>query len=332
MHIKRPSRYKTVMENTEHNKFKVAALYRFTPVADIESARKKIYAFTEKEVKSICGTLLLAPEGINGTIAAHAHEMDKMISFLDEEFGVARNESATELKFSYASKEPFNRFKVRPKKELITLRKPEADPFKNVGEYIEPEDWNNLITDPEVLLIDTRNDYETKVGIFEGAIDPDMKIFTEFPDWVEKNLDPQKHKKIAMFCTGGIRCEKASSYMLAHGFENVYHLKGGILKYLETIPADQSKWQGECFVFDQRVSVKHGLEEGQWSVCHGCREPLSPEDRLDPAYEQGVSCHHCHASLTEERLKALRDRQAHYVARYGHLSNQSNPDSSQKDD
>lgn len=297
--------------------YKVAALYKFTPIEDIPALRSEIYAFAEKNVPSICGTLLLAPEGINGTIAAHPEDMDKMVEYLDERLCVQDSDKACEFKYSHASEQPFNRFKVRPKKELITLRKPEADPNKFVGEYVEAEDWNDLINDPEVLLIDTRNDYETKVGIFDGAVDPDMKVFTEFPDWVEENLDPEKHKKVAMFCTGGIRCEKASSYMLAHGFENVYHLKGGILKYLEAIPADESKWKGECFVFDQRVSVKHGLEEGDWKVCHACREPLSAEDVERPEYENGISCHHCKDSLTPERERALRSRQKHYAEKYG---------------
>ncbi len=302
--------------------YKVAALYRFIPIADRKALREDIYAFAEENTPSICGTLLLAPEGINGTIAAHPEDMDKMVAFLDEKLGVrSAKEPACEFKFSHASKTPFNRFKVRLKKELITLRKPEAQPHKQVGTYVEPEDWNDLINDPDVILVDTRNDYETKVGMFEGAIDPDMKIFTEFPEWVEKNLDPAKDKKVAMFCTGGIRCEKASSYMLAQGFENVYHLKGGILKYLETIPADQSTWKGDCFVFDQRVSVGHGLEEGDWSVCHGCREPLTAEDREHPKFEQGVSCHHCADDLTEESLLSRRARQKHYAQRYADEQN-----------
>ena len=297
--------------------YKVAAMYRFIPIEDIKKLREEIYGYTDQNVPSICGTLLLAPEGINGTIAAHPDDMDKMIAFLDEKLGVrSANEPACEFKFSHASEQPFNRFKVRPKKELITLRKPEANPHELVGTYVEPEDWNALISDPDVVLIDTRNDYETKVGIFDGAIDPDMKIFTEFPDWVENNLDPKEHKKVAMFCTGGIRCEKASAYMLAHGFENVYHLKGGILDYLEAIPADQSMWKGDCFVFDQRVSVGHGLEEGDWKVCHACREPLSAEDTKRPEYEKGISCHHCKDSLTADREKALRDRQKFYAEKY----------------
>lgn len=292
--------------------YKVAALYKFTPIEDIETLRKAIYACAKKHAPNLCGTLLLASEGINGTIAAPEQELNIIIDLLDGLLNIREGE----LKFSHASEQPFNRFKVRPKKELITLRKPEADPNKQVGEYVEPEDWNDLINDPDVVLVDTRNDYETKVGIFEGAIDPDMQVFTEFPDWVEKNLDPAKDKKVAMFCTGGIRCEKASSYMLAHGFENVYHLKGGILKYLETVNEEDSKWKGDCFVFDQRVAVGHGLKEGDWKVCHACREPLSKYDIARPEYEKGISCHHCKHTLTAEREKALRDRQKHYAERY----------------
>jgi UPF0176 protein len=296
--------------------WKVAALYKFTPIADIASLRAAIYDYAKAHTPDVCGTILLAPEGINGTIAAPPEQMERMVEFLENTLRVKENNKACEFKYSHATEKPFNRFKVRPKKELITLRKPEADPNKLVGQYVEAQDWNALISDPEVLLIDTRNDYETKVGIFEGAVDPNMKIFTEFPDWVEKNLDPAKHKKVAMFCTGGIRCEKASSYMLAHGFENVYHLKGGILKYLETIPAQESKWQGECFVFDQRVAVGHGLREADWRVCHACREPLAAEELKHADYEKGISCHHCKPTLTPEREQGLRDRQKFYAQKY----------------
>lgn len=290
--------------------YKIAALYRFTPIQDISALRAEIIAFGE-DCTGICGTLLLAPEGVNGTIAAFPDDMDRMIGFLDQKLGITKGE----LKYSAAGKKPFNRFKVRPKKEIITLKRPEADPNKLVGQYVAPEDWNALINDPEVTLIDTRNDYETKVGIFKGAIDPDISVFTEFPDWAEKNLDPKKHKKVAMFCTGGIRCEKASSYMLANGFEEVYHLKGGILKYLETMPAEESLWEGECFVFDKRVSVGHNLEEGAWRICHGCREPLSTKDVESPSYELGVSCPHCAGSLTAERARSLRARHKDYTKR-----------------
>lgn len=297
--------------------FEIAALYRFTPLDDIPVLRREVQDFAAPfmdEDGELCGTLLLAPEGINGTIGAHPQALAKMVDFLDRRFGIRGGE----LKFSHSEVKPFNRFKVRPKKEIITMCCPEADPNRQVGTYVEPEDWNALIDDPDVVLIDTRNEYETRVGIFKGAIDPKLDVFKAFPQWVEKNLSPDKHKKVAMFCTGGIRCEKASSYMLSKGFEEVYHLKGGILKYLETVPAEKSKWEGECFVFDQRVSVKNGLEQGEWRVCHGCREPLSAEDLERPEYEAGVSCHHCHGSLTPERLQALRQRQKHYAERHGH--------------
>lgn len=296
--------------------YKIAALYRFVTIDDIHKMRAKIYAFDE-ELKTqygegMCGTLLLAPEGVNGTIGAKEAALDKMIVFLDTHLGITQGE----LKYSHASQTPFNKFKVRPKKEIITLRKPEADPNKLVGDYVEAKDWNDLMNDPEVTVIDTRNEYETRVGIFEGAIDPKMDVFTDFPDWVEENLNPKKHKKVAMFCTGGIRCEKASSYMLAQGFENVYHLKGGILQYLETVSADDSKWDGECFVFDKRVSVGHGLKEGNWTICHACREPLSTSETEHKAFEKGVSCHHCINELDEERAKSLRTRQKHYNTRF----------------
>ncbi len=296
--------------------YKVAALYKFTPVQDIEALRAEIYAFAKANVPSICGTLLLAPEGINGTIAAFPPEMERMAEYLDERLHVKGEAKACEFKYSQARAQPFNRFKVRKKKEIVTLRAPEANPNLLVGQYVEPKDWNALISDPEVVLIDTRNDYETKVGIFEGAIDPDIKIFTDFKDYVARNLKPDQHKKVAMFCTGGIRCEKASAYMLSQGFENVYHLKGGILQYLEEIPQEDSKWKGDCFVFDQRVAVGHGLKEASWKVCHACREPLSTEDCARPEFEHGISCHHCKDTLRPEREKSLRERQKHYAERY----------------
>ncbi|MCE7886868.1 MAG: rhodanese-related sulfurtransferase [Alphaproteobacteria bacterium PRO2] len=291
--------------------YKIAAFYRFTPVEDIDSLRAEIVTFG-KTLQGMCGTILLAPEGINATIGAKEQALDKMIDFLDARLGIRQGE----LKYSESAGAPFNRFKVRPKKEIITMRRPEADPNVRKGEYVEAADWNALMNDPDVTLIDTRNIYETEVGIFQGALDPKLGTFTEFPAWVEKNLDPAKHKKVAMFCTGGIRCEKASSYMLAAGFEKIYHLKGGILKYLETIPADQSKWDGACFVFDKRVSVIHGLEEGRHTICHGCRAPLAPEDTSHAKYEEGVSCAHCADALTPERTASLRARHKHFLERY----------------
>lgn len=289
--------------------YKVAALYRFVTVTDLEKHQEALKSIEEKF--DICGTILIAPEGINGTIGSSNGGVDAALEYLDTHFEIMRGE----VKFSTASKRPFLRFKVRIKNEIVTLRQPQADPSKQVGTYVEPQDWNKLVEDPDVLLLDTRNDYETKIGIFKGAIDPNIKTFTEFVGYVRENLDPAKHKKIAMFCTGGIRCEKASSFMLAEGFEEVYHLKGGILKYLETIPADQSTWDGECFVFDRRVGVGHGLSEGTAQICYGCRATLTPEDRDHPLFEEGVCCHQCAPMLDENALAAKRTR--HHQMRVG---------------
>lgn len=284
----------------------VAALYRFVELTDLPKLQAEIKAACVEN--KICGTLLIAPEGVNGTIAGMGEKLDTIIDLLDRLLGVRQGE----LKYSHSTGKPFLRMKVRVKREIITMAAPEANPAKLVGQYVEPKDWDALCADPDVTLIDTRNDYETAVGIFKGAIDPNIQKFTDFKDYVAKNLDPAKHKKIAMFCTGGIRCEKASSYMLAHGFEEVYHLKGGILKYLETIPADQSSWDGECFVFDRRVAVGHGLTEGIHDICYGCRFPLKPGDMEAPEYEEGVSCPRCLPDLTPHRAQSLRERHAQF--------------------
>lgn len=234
----------------------VAALYRFVRLDDLPALRAQINDACA--AAGVYGTLLLAPEGINGTIAAPtAQAMDDIIALLDRLCGVTQGE----LKYSAAAAQPFKRLKVRLKKEIITMHAPEADAATMAGTYVAPDDWNALLADPDVLLVDTRNDYEVEFGTFAGAVNPDIQTFTGFKDYVQNNLDPAKHKKVAMFCTGGIRCEKASAYMRAHGFENVYHLKGGILKYLETVPADQSLWQGTCFVFDERIALGHGLAQ-----------------------------------------------------------------------
>ncbi len=282
--------------------WKVAAMYRFVALDNLPTLQKEIRAVCDQN--DICGTLLIAPEGINGTIAGPEQGIENIIDFLDEKTGI----KSASLKYSSAEEKPFRRMKVRLKKEIVTLKAPEADPTKLVGTYVQPAEWNDLINDPEVTLIDTRNDYETAVGIFKGAIDPDIETFTEFKDYVHKNMDPKKQKKVAMFCTGGIRCEKASSYMLAHGFEEVYHLQGGILKYLEEIPAEKSLWEGDCFVFDRRVAVGQDLQESPYQICYGCRFPLSPEDLKSNAYEKGVSCPHCIDKLTPERAHAFRMR------------------------
>lgn len=291
-----------VMKMTNTYPYKIAALYRFVALSDIPALKDRVAA--ECTRLNICGTLLIAPEGINGTIAGAPDDLDTIVDFLDGLFAVRQGE----LKYSHASDKPFKRMKVRPKKEIITMKQPDADPTKLVGTYVAPKDWNAIISDPDVVVLDTRNQYETAVGTFRGAIDPKTEFFTEFPDFVKQHLDPAKHKKVAMYCTGGIRCEKASSYMLSQGFEEVYHLKGGILQYLEDIPAEESLWDGGCFVFDQRVAVTHGLKEGTWDICLGCGHPLTPEEHDHDAYEAGVSCSHCHAGLSDERRTMLRQR------------------------
>ena len=269
----------------------------------------------QREIKDICaqndicGTLLLAHEGINGTIGGSNEGIDNLMACLEEKCEVSKGE----VKFSTAEDQPFRRMKVRLKEEIVTLRAPEADPNQQVGTYVDPENWNDIMNDPDVTLIDTRNDYETAVGIFKGAIDPDIKTFTEFKGYVEENMDPKKQKKVAMFCTGGIRCEKASSYMMTKGFEEVYHLKGGILKYLENIPKEESLWDGDCFVFDRRVAVGHNLEESPYDLCYGCRYPITEEDRESEAFEKGVSCPHCIDTLTEERANAFRMRHEQFT-------------------
>lgn len=283
-------------------------MYRFVELTDLPKL--------QAEIKAVCvendvgGVLLLAPEGVNGTIAGQGEKLERVVDLIDSLTGIRQGE----VKYSQASEAPYRKIRVRLKKEIITMDAPEANPTKQVGKYVAPEDWNALISDPEVTLIDTRNDYETRVGIFKGAIDPDIEKFTEFKDYIATKMDPAKQKKVAMFCTGGIRCEKASAYMLAHGFEEVYHLKGGILKYLETIPADQSLWEGECFVFDRRVAVGHGLQEGTHDICYGCREPLSPEDLQSSDFEKGVSCPHCASRLDEGKKSVLRLRHRQFLA------------------
>ena len=253
----------------------------------------------------ITGTLLLAEEGINGTIAGTRSGIDQILAYLRSDPRLAdleHKESAAELP-------PFYRMKVKLKKEIVTMGVPGIDPTGLVGHYVKPEDWNALISDPDVLLIDTRNDYEVDVGTFKGALDPRITTFREFPEYVKNNIDPRQKPRIAMFCTGGIRCEKASAYMLQQGFSEVYHLQGGILKYLEKVPAEQSLWQGECFVFDQRVAVGQGLAPGHYELCYGCSRPITAEEKASPKYQAGVSCPHCYDSLTPEKRAAAMERQ-----------------------
>lgn len=283
--------------------FVVAALYKFVSLPDYQARREPLLQVClDAGVK---GTLLLAKEGINGTIAGSREGIDRVLGFLRADPALAD----VTHKESYDEAQPFYRMKVKLKKEIVTMGVADIDPNDVVGQYVKPADWNALISDPEVLLLDTRNDYEVKIGTFQGAVNPDTQSFREFPDYVRRHYDPSKHRKVAMFCTGGIRCEKASSFMRKEGFAEVYHLEGGILKYLEEVSADASLWQGECFVFDNRVSVGHGLAPGSYALCHGCREPISPADKLSPLFEEGVSCPACHAVLTDDQRQRFRDRQ-----------------------
>ncbi|MBF8222498.1 oxygen-dependent tRNA uridine(34) hydroxylase TrhO [Halomonas sp. 328] len=281
----------------------VAALYQFVTLEDYEALREPLrQTMLAHDVK---GTLLLAREGINGTVSGPREAIDALLAWLQADPRLA----ALDHKESYCDAHPFYRTKVKLKREIVTLGVPGIDPNDTVGTYVEPEQWNQVISDPEVLVIDTRNDYEVAIGSFEGAIDPKTTTFREFPDYVRQHYDPSKHKKVAMFCTGGIRCEKASSFMLKEGFEEVYHLKGGVLNYLEKVPEAQSLWRGECFVFDNRVTVRHDLSRGDYDQCHACRMPVSAEEMRSEQYEPGVSCPHCYDSLPEKTRAAARERQ-----------------------
>ena len=289
----------------------VATFYRFVTLDDLPALKAELAALCADT--GTRGTILIAPEGINGTLAGPQDGVATMVAHLDRRCGIGRGE----LKFSAAEDWPFARTKVRIRPEIITMRAPEADPSRRVGTYVAPSDWNALIDDPEVLVLDTRNRYETKVGGFAGAVDPAIDSFTDFKTYVETALDPAEHRKVAMFCTGGIRCEKASAYMLSKGFESVFHLKGGILQYLEDVPQEDSRWEGDCYVFDGRVAVGHGLARTDWTACYGCGQPLSPEERADPAFEEGVSCAHCIDRLTEEKAASLRERQRQIMRETG---------------
>ncbi len=283
--------------------FLVAALYHFVSVPRFAELRVPLQALCEEN--GVRGTLLLAHEGINGTIAGPAGGIRTVLAYLraQPEF------VGLEHKESHASDMPFLRMKVRLKKEIVTMGVENIDPNRVVGTYVEPKDWNALISDPGTILIDTRNDYETAIGIFKGAVDPQTKTFREFPDWVRNNTGLHNKPKIAMYCTGGIRCEKATAFMKEQGFDEVYHLKGGILKYLEEVPAEESLWEGACFVFDERVSVTHGLQEGEHTLCRACRHPLTAEDVTAATFEAGVSCPHCFETRSDEDRDRFRQRQ-----------------------
>lgn len=281
----------------------VAALYKFVTLDDYREMREPLLEVAM--AAGTRGTLLLAHEGINGTIAGTREALDTVLNYLRQDARLAD----LEHKESEDSALPFYRMKVKLKKEIVTMGVAGVDPNERVGTYVDPQDWNALVEDPDVLVIDTRNDYECSIGSFEGALDPNTTSFREFPAYVRENLSPQKHKKVAMFCTGGIRCEKASSFMLGEGFEEVYHLRGGILKYLEEVPAQQSRWNGECFVFDNRVAVNHALEKGSYDQCHGCRHPITEADKQSALYEKGVCCPRCHDTLSDDQKARFAERQ-----------------------
>ena len=281
----------------------VAALYHFTKFSDYKKLQDPLRKICNSE--GIKGSLLIAYEGINGTISGSRSGIDAVLKHIRSMPGC----SDLEHKESFASEIPFKRMKVKLKKEIVTMGQPHIDPTLNVGNYIEPSDWNNLISQDDVIVIDTRNDYEVAIGSFDGAIDPETKSFGEFPEWWEENRSKYQDKRVAMFCTGGIRCEKSTNFLLNEGVKDVYHLKGGILKYLEEVPEKNSKWNGECFVFDSRVSVKHGLEEGIYNLCYACRMPLAPDDFKKEEFEKGVTCHLCIDSNDDERKERFRERQ-----------------------
>ncbi len=281
----------------------VAALYHFTPFPDPQALKAPLARIAC--ANGVRGTLLLAREGINGTIAGPRAGIDAVLAHIRALPGCA----TLEWKESTAATMPFGRMKVRLKREIVTMGQPDIDPTAAVGRYVAPQDWNALIQDPDVAVIDTRNDYEVQIGTFAGAVDPGTKSFRDFPAWWRENAHRFHNKRIAMFCTGGIRCEKSTNFLLAEGVPEVFHLKGGILKYLEDIPEDESLWQGECFVFDKRVSLGHGLRQGHYDLCHACRRPLAPEDRARPEYEAGVACHRCAAEYDDADRARFRERQ-----------------------
>ena len=285
-------------------KFLIAAFYKFTKVSLLFELQTEFYKFLEN--LNIKGTVLLAEEGINGTVSGSSESIAKFKNFLFDKDLL----SESDFKVSSADFMPFPRLKVKLKKEIVTIGNCEINPGEKVGEYVDPLDWNQLITDEDVLVLDTRNTYEVSIGSFEGAIQPETTNFREFPEWAEtEGSKLPKDKKIAMFCTGGIRCEKASSFLKDKGFEKVYHLKGGILNYLEKVKPEESLWNGECFVFDDRVALNHKLEPGSYDLCHGCRMPITEDDKLSPNFIRGVSCAHCFDNKTEEQKRRYADRQ-----------------------
>ncbi|NOR41690.1 MAG: rhodanese-related sulfurtransferase [Gammaproteobacteria bacterium] len=291
------------MSQSTSQQIVVSALYHFVTLDDYPSLRKPLYDFmVDHDIK---GTILLAQEGINGTVAGTQTSITALHNWLRSD------NRLTDLrtKESYDENMPFYRTRVKLKKEIVTMGVRGIDPNHIVGTYVKPEDWNDLISGPDVTLVDTRNAYEVAIGTFKEAVNPDTETFRQFPDYVQNNMNPNKHKKVAMFCTGGIRCEKSTAYLKEQGFEEVYHLQGGILKYLETVPEDESLWEGECFVFDNRVSVNHQLEKGSYDQCHACRLPITEDDKNNERYIQGVSCPSCYDKKSDQQRQRFAERE-----------------------
>ncbi len=281
----------------------IATFYKFVPLADPVSLREELLQCCAH--LSLRGTILLAPEGVNATVAGSRQGIDHGLAFLHSHPAIGDFPHQE----SQGHEAPFERLKVKLKQEIVTLGMPEVNPHHQVGTYIEPQDWNRIIADPEVLLVDARNDFEVELGTFKGAVNPHTRAFRELPEYLRENLNPKKNRKVAMFCTGGIRCEKATAYMVQQGFDQVYHLKGGILNYLKSVPPSESLWQGECFVFDERVAVDHNLQQGHYELCMGCGHPIRDENKASSHYEPGITCPHCYELLTPEKQSRLAERQ-----------------------
>ena len=289
----------------DSNEILVATLYKFFKVDDLVALQDQLYAICNKN--NVMGTILIANEGVNGTISAKPREIEKTLISIqkDDRF------SEIEIKYSSTNKQPFHKMRVRLKKEIVTIGLPEINPNKTVGTYVKPEEWNDIISDPDVILIDTRNKFEIKIGSFKNALDPRTTSFRDFPEWVKKFKQDKMNtnKKIAMYCTGGIRCEKASSLMKEEGFNEVYHLQGGILKYLEQVEKEKSLWEGECFVFDDRVCLTENLEVGSYKMCFACRMPITEDELNDDRYEEGISCLYCYDKTTKDKKERFESRQ-----------------------
>ena len=292
---------RSIAENCMSN-ILVAAFYKFAELPDFKRLREPLLACCETH--GVKGTVLLAQEGVNGTLAGSVDGVRAVLDWLRRD---ARLADLTH-KESFAGQPPFYRLKVRLKREIVTLGLPGINPARMAGTYVRPEDWNALLDDPDVVFVDVRNDYEVALGTFPGALNPRTRSFSELPGWVRQQGELRAKPRVAMFCTGGIRCEKSTAFLRSEGFDEVYHLQGGILKYLETIPAEQSRWQGECFVFDERVAVGQDLKQGQYELCRSCREPVGPQDKLSPLYVEGVSCAKCHGKIGERKRASLTER------------------------